>query len=245
MTQTWLIIGASSAMARAFARRQATKGHSIVLAGRDVDDLTAMSNDLSARGADATEIITLDLETLAGRDEILARAQSGEGILNVALFAGAMPPQTDVEQNPDLMERVTSVNYSGPAKILLDLATVLEANGAGSVVIVGSVAGDRGRLSNYAYGSAKAGMHAFAAGLRNRLGRSGVNVLTVKPGFVDTEMTYGLDGMFLVSSPDAVAKDIDKALRKGWSVLYTPWFWMLIMTIIRLVPERIFRKLSI
>jgi short-subunit dehydrogenase len=121
----------------------------------------------------------------------------------------------------------------------------MEARGAGNVVGVSSVAGDRGRLGNYVYGSAKAGFTAYLSGLRNRLGRKGVHVMTVKPGPVDTAMTWGIEGMFLVAPPEKVAKDILKAVRKRKDVIYTPFFWRYIMLIIRHVPERIFKKMSI
>jgi len=110
---------------------------------------------------------------------------------------------------------------------------------------VGSVAGDRGRIGNYVYGAAKAGFHTYLSGLRNRLTKSGGHVVTVKPGFVDTGMTWGLDGMFLVASPDDVARDILKAVNKGRNTVYTPFFWRYIMLIIRHIPEFLFKKMSI
>ena len=125
------------------------------------------------------------------------------------------------------------------------LAPVIEARGGGTVVGVGSVAGDRGRVGNYVYGAAKAGFHTYLSGLRNRLTRSGGHVVTVKPGFVDTAMTWGLEGMFLVAPPEKVANDILKAVRKRRNVIYTPFFWRWIMLIIRLIPEPIFKKLSV
>ncbi len=128
------------------------------------------------------------------------------------------------------------------------LASEIEARGAGTIVGVGgSVAGDRGRIGNYVYGAAKAGFATYLSGLRNRLTRAGGHVVTVKPGFVDTAMTWGgIEGMFLVASPpDAVARDILKAVAKRRNVIYTPFFWRWIMLIIRLIPEPIFKKLSI
>jgi len=112
-------------------------------------------------------------------------------------------------------------------------------------VALGSVAGDRGRLKNYVYGAAKAGLHTYLQGLRARGVRSGVQVVTVKPGFVDTAMTWGLPGMFLVASPDAIAAACLSAVAKKRDVIYAPFFWWGIMTIIRHIPERIFKKLNI
>jgi short-subunit dehydrogenase len=125
------------------------------------------------------------------------------------------------------------------------LAPLIEARGSGTVIGVGSVAGDRGRIGNYVYGAAKAGFATYLSGLRNRLTRAGGHVVTVKPGFVDTAMTWGLPGMFLVSSPEAVADALLKAVRKRRNVLYTPFFWRYIMLIIRNIPEPIFKKMSI
>jgi len=125
------------------------------------------------------------------------------------------------------------------------LAPVIEARGGGTVVGVGSVAGDRGRIGNYVYGSAKAGFHTYLSGLRNRLNRSGGHVVTVKPGFVDTGMTWGIEGMFLVAPPEKVAEDILKAVAKKKNTIYTPFFWRYIMLIITHIPEFIFKKLSV
>ena len=122
---------------------------------------------------------------------------------------------------------------------------MMEVRGGGAVVGVGSVAGDRGRLGNYVYGAAKAGFATYMSGLRNRLGRSGVHVMTVKPGPVDTAMTWGLDSMPFMTTPDAAARDIAKGLRKGRNVIYTAGIWRLVMLVIRNVPEPIFKKLSI
>ncbi len=135
--------------------------------------------------------------------------------------------------------------FGGAVSVLQHLAPVLEKRGAGVVVGFGSVAGDRGRLKNYVYGAAKSGLHTYLAGLRNRLGRAGVHVVTVKPGFVDTAMTFGLPGMFLVAQPDDVAASCMAAADKRRDIIYVPWFWRFVMLIIRAVPERIFKKLSI
>lgn len=125
------------------------------------------------------------------------------------------------------------------------LAPEMEARGGGTVVGIGSVAGDRGRIGNYVYGAAKAGFHTYLSGLRNRLTRAGGHVVTVKPGFVDTAMTWGLPGMFLVASPDQVAQDILRAVARKKNVIYTPFFWRYIMLIIRSIPEALFKKMSV
>lgn len=245
MTEAWIILGASSAMARAFARRMAVRGSVLILAGRDLDDLARTAADLALRGAAAVHVEGIDIRARETFAPILARAAAHDGPVSVAVFAGSMPPQARIEAEPHLMAAMVTDNFTGAAEFLLTLAPLMEQRGEGAVVGVGSVAGDRGRIGNYAYGAAKAGFQTFLSGLRNRLGRSGVHVMTVKPGFVDTAMTWGLDGMFLVASPDDVARDIETGLKKRRNVIYTPWFWLVIMTVIRSVPERIFKKLSI
>lgn len=245
MSETWIILGASSAMARALARSLAEDGASLALCGRDVQDLARDAADMRLRGASGVEVFAYDTRDPDTEDAILGFAETAPGSLNVAVFTGSMPPQEDVAADPALLPGVVMDNFAATARLLLRLAPMMEAKGAGCVVGIGSVAGDRGRLGNFVYGSAKAGFHTFLAGLRNRLGRSGVHVVTVKPGFVDTAMTWGLEGMFLVAAPQAVAADIRKAVARKRNVIYTPWFWLIIMTIIRSIPERIFKKLQI
>ncbi len=244
MADLWLILGASSAMARAFARLQAEAGAAITLAGRDRDDLERSAEDLRLRGAADVRIALVDLRDSASFTPLLEQAEMHDGMVNAAIFAGSMPPQEDVQDDPALFAPMVVDNFTGSAEFLLALAPEQIKRGAGEVVGVSSVAGDRGRFSNYAYGSAKAGFQTFLSGHRNRMARDGVHVMTVKPGFVDTAMTWGLPGLFLIASPADVAVDIAKGLRKKRNVIYTPAFWILIMTIIRTVPERIFKKLS-
>lgn len=245
MSETWLILGASSAMARALARAVADAGAGVLLAGRDMADLEAQATDCGLRGAPVAEALTFDAREPAGFEAIKARAEATEGLLNIAVFVGSMPPQDEIDANPALIDGTVSDSFTGPARLIQMLAPVIEARGGGTVVGVGSVAGDRGRIGNYVYGAAKAGFHTYLSGLRNRLTRSGGHVVTVKPGFVDTAMTWGLEGMFLVAPPEKVANDILKAVRKRRNVIYTPFFWRWIMLIIRLIPEPIFKKLSV
>ncbi|WP_370868039.1 SDR family NAD(P)-dependent oxidoreductase [Phaeovulum sp.] len=245
MDKTWIILGASSAMARATARALAATGAGLLLAGRDAADLALIATDCRLRGARLAEAIPFDARDAACFAPLLARAAAEEGELNVAVFTGSMPPQAEIDGNPGLIGGVLADNFTGPAEFLHLLAPMLEARGGGSVVGIGSVAGDRGRLGNYVYGAAKAAFHTYLSGLRNRLGRSGVHVVTVKPGFVDTAMTWGLPGMFIVAAPEAVARAILRAARKRRNVIYAPFFWRWIMLIIRMVPEPIFKRLKI
>lgn len=245
MNQSWLILGATSSMARAFSRAVAERGDTVFLAGRDKDDIRHIVADCKARGAPEAEALFFDARDASTFPTLVQRLEKQDGQINAAVFVGFMPPQSEVDADPSLIDWVVRDNFTGPAQVLQMLAPVIEARGTGTIVGVGSVAGDRGRIGNYVYGSAKAGFHTYLSGLRNRLTRSGGHVVTVKPGFVDTSMTWGIEGMFLVASPDRVAQDILKAVKKKRNVLYTPFFWALIMLIIRHVPEPIFKKLSI
>jgi short-subunit dehydrogenase len=245
MKQTWIILGATSSMARAFARAQAERGSTLLLAGRDLDDLSRATTDLEARGAHRAEAIAFDARNAESFAPIIARAEAEDGLINAAVFVGSMPPQDAIDADPSLIDGTVADSFTGPARFLQMLAPVIEARGGGTVVGVASVAGDRGRIGNYVYGAAKAGFATYLSGLRNRLTRAGGHVVTVKPGFVDTAMTWTVEGMFLVASPDKVAVDIVRAVEKRRNVIYTPGFWALIMAIIRHIPEPIFKKMKI
>lgn len=245
MSNSWIILGATSSMARAFARAVAAQGDNVFLAGRDMADLKIMATDCTLRGAPISEAIDFDARKPATFAKIIKRLEAEDGQINAAVFVGSMPEQDLIDSDPALIDGTVTDNFTGPAQFLQLLAPVMEARGGGTVVGVGSVAGDRGRIGNYVYGAAKAGFHTYLSGLRNRLTRAGGHVVTVKPGFVDTAMTWGLEGMFLVAPPEKVAEDILKAVRKKKNTIYTPFFWRYIMLIIRSIPEPIFKKMSI
>ncbi|MDF0599791.1 SDR family oxidoreductase [Psychromarinibacter sp. C21-152] len=245
MSQTWIILGATSSMARALARALAAEGHMLILAGRDGAELEAIAADCRLRGAAAAETAAFDARDAGSFTPLIDRARAAEGIVNAAVFVGSMPEQSAIDADPSLLDGTVTDSFTGPARFLQMLAPVIEEKAAGTVVGVGSVAGDRGRLGNYVYGAAKAGFATYLSGLRNRLTRAGGHVVTVKPGFVDTGMTWGIEGMFLVAQPDKVAADILKAVARRRNVIYTPFFWRGIMAIIRAIPEPIFKKLSI
>ena len=245
--RTWLVLGASSAIARAFARLVAEAGATVWLAGRDADDLARGAADLAVRGGARAETMAFDARDPASIAAVVARCRDGvaPGMLDVFVAFGAMPEQAVMEADPALAVATIEATYTGAVAVLLGLAPLLEAGRRGHVVVLGSVAGDRGRLKNYVYGSAKAGLAVFTAGLRNRLFRAGVLVTTVKPGFIDTAMTWGLPGLFLVAAPDTAARATLAAALAGREVVYVPRFWALVMLIIRLIPERLFKRLSI
>lgn len=242
---TWIILGGTSTIARAFARQAAERGEGVLLAGRDMDDLAATATDCGLAGAPLAEAIRFDARDAATFGPILKRAKGIKGGVSVAVFVGSMPSQEEIDAAPGLIDGTITDNFSGPARFLTEIAPMLEEHGAGTVVGVGSVAGDRGRLGNYVYGAAKAGFHTYLSGLRNRLGRSGVHVMTVKPGTVDTAMTWGMDKLPFLAQPEKIARDILRAADRKKNVLYTPIIWWPVMTIIRLIPEPIFKKMQI
>ena len=242
--QSWIILGAGSEMARPFLRRLAGDGASLFLAGRNLADLETLAQDLRLRGAAAAEVVAFDARDSAGYPALVARLAACEGVLNAASFVGAMPDQAAIDADPGLIAGVIADNFTGPATFLSLLAPVLEARGAGVVVGIGSVAGDRGRIGSYVYGAAKAGFATYLSGLRNRLGRRGVQVMTVKPGPVATRMTAGMTLPFM-TTPEAVAEDIAQGIAKRRNVIYTARIWGPVMRVIRAIPEPIFKKLSI
>jgi short-subunit dehydrogenase len=243
--QNWIVIGASSSIGRALVRLAAWRGADVVLAGRDMEDMARTAADIRVSTGRKVSTIFFDATDPASHDALLATACATQGVLNVALLFATMPEQSVLDRDPDLAMLCLDTGLRGAVSILQRLAPVLAARGAGTIIGFGSVAGDRGRLRNYVYGATKAGLHVYLTGLRNRLARSGVHVLTVKPGFVDTSMTWGLPGMFLVASPGQIAAASLDAAARGRNVIYTPWFWRLIMSIVCLIPERVFKRLSI
>lgn len=245
MSQTWIILGATSSIARAFARQLSARGDSVVLAGRDMEELGKIATDCEFRGAPMSEAIAFDARDAATFAPILERAGKIDGTVSVAVFVGSMPDQDAIDADPTLVDGTVTDSFTGPARLLTALSPLLESRGKGTIVGVGSVAGDRGRVGNYVYGASKAGFHAYLSGLRNRLGRSGVHVVTVKPGTVDTAMTWGMEKLPFVAQPEKIASDILKAADKKKDIIYTPFIWWPIMTIIRAIPERIFKKLEI
>lgn len=243
----WLVLGASSAIARAFAQAAATEGADIVLAGRDVGDLEASAADLRVRSGRRVTVLSFDAADHGCHGAVLAQARTfADGAtLNLFLAFGTMPSQAAIDADPALIASVTEANYTGAAHVLHVAAPIFEAQRAGRIVVLSSVAGDRGRLANYVYGASKAALSAYLQGLRARLWRSGVVVTTVKPGPVDTAMTFGQRKLPLLVPPQLVAEASLRAAKRGSEVIYTPAPWRLIMAIIRAIPERIFKRLNI
>ena len=244
MKEHWLVIGATSAIARACIRELAQQGADVTLVGRDLSDLEASASDARLRGAENARVMPCDVGDSHARQVLLGQALIEQTRLNVLVAVGLMPEQDTMDTDPALLARMVESTYTGPMALLQGLATHFERQAGGQVVVIGSVAGDRGRRKNYLYGSAKAGLATYAEGLRARLFPCGATVTVIKPGFIDTAMTWGLPGLFLVSSPENCAKAILKASKKGQAVLYHPGFWRLIMLIIRHIPPTIMKRLN-
>ena len=245
MKRTWLILGASSSIGRAFGRQVAARGCRVLLAGRDMSDLERNAQDIATRYGGEARALQFDAADSAGHAAIGAALAESGGPIGVFLLFGAMPEQADIDMDFELARQTVEVNYLGAMSVLSVLAPVFEARSEGRIVVLSSVSGDRGRLKNYVYGSAKAGLNAYLQGLRARLWRRGVTVTTVKAGFIDTDMTFGSPGLFLVASPDDCAAACLRLAEAGRETAYFPWFWRHIMLIIRYIPERIFKRLNI
>lgn len=241
------VFGATSAIAQAVARRFAGEGARLFLVGRDPVRLEAVAADLRVRGAESVSTATADLAETAGHAALVERARLAMDGIDAALIAhGTLGDQAAGEADAAVMLREMAVNFISPVSLLTHLGNLMETQRHGSLAVIGSVAGDRGRASNYVYGSAKGGLRVFTQGLRHRLGRAGVSVTLVQPGFVDTPMTAGIaKGGPLWATPDRVGADIHRAMKTGPAILYTPWFWRYVMLIIRTLPDAVFRRMKI
>lgn len=242
--KTLLVLGGSSDIGRMSARIFASHGWNIQLAGRSVEKLEREADDIRARSGTDVSVFRLDvLETDTFTTFVDGLPRLPDAVLCVA---GLLGDQHLAETDLAHAELVMRSNYTGPALLVGLLAERFLTRANGCIIGVSSVAGDRGRASNYIYGSAKAGFTAFLSGLRNRCAKKNVHVLTVKPGFVRTQMTAGLDlPNALTSSPEHVAEVIYRAVEQAADVIYVSGVWRFIMLIIQHIPEVIFKKLKI
>lgn len=245
MPETLLIVGATSAIAEALARRYASGGASFFLGARDPEKLAAVADDLRARGAGRVLTHPFDASDAGGQVSMLEAASGAFPRFDVAVVAyGTLPDQESVERDADAVGAAFETNATSVVTLLTRLGNLFEAQGAGTIVVISSVAGDRGRPSNYVYGAAKGAVSLFAQGLRARLARSGVHVVTVKPGLVDTPMTAHLPKNALFASPEQVADKIHRAITRDANVVYAPGFWRPVMAGVRSIPEVLAKKLK-
>ncbi|MDH5436531.1 MAG: SDR family oxidoreductase [Gammaproteobacteria bacterium] len=241
-----LIIGATSTIAIATARLFSAEGSELFLVARNADKLDVLCADLKTRGASAVHSRVLDITDSKQHESMIKESIESMSGLDIVLIAhGTLPDQRECQQSWDKTYNELNINCLSILSLLTLLANHFEQERHGTIAVISSVAGDRGRQSNYIYGTAKGAVSVFMQGLRNRLFDSNVQVLTIKPGFVDTPMTKDFPKGPLWAQPEAIAKGIQTAIFKKKNVVYLPWFWRFIMLIILHIPEFIFKKLKL
>ncbi|HEX7379052.1 MAG TPA: SDR family oxidoreductase [Pirellulales bacterium] len=247
MTENILIVAALSGIARAIAGELAGQGHSLVLAARDPAELARTAADLRVRHRVTVETAIFEALNFESHYEFVDQADQifANGLTGIVFCVGWMAEQEAAATDFSITRRMIDVNYTAAVSLLNHAANLFESRRRGWICALSSVAGDRGRQSNYLYGSTKSALSAYLQGLRNRLTRAGVAVVTVKPGCVDTAMTYGAGKLPLVVGPEIIARDVARAILHRRSVIYTPRIWWPVMTAIRLIPEVIFRRMKL
>lgn len=241
-----LVIGATSAIAQEVCRIYSKEGASFFLWGRNSQFLETIAQDLKVRGANNIQILSHDLNDLDFHATGVQNAWQSLGGFDIVLLAhGILGNQRDAEKNQDELLNIIHSNFISHASLLIQIAQQMEAQRSGTIAVITSVAGDRGRQSNFVYGSAKAGKSAFVDGLRNRLFPSGVHVINLKLGMVDTPMTKDMKKGPLFASAPQVASGIVSAISHKKDTAYIPFFWRFIMMVIKSIPETIFKKLKL
>ena len=262
LPQKVLILGATSAIAQATARllaeqsgvrlpggqlteAQQAGGTSFFLVARDPYKLEAVANDLRTRGAKAVTTLVLDLDNLDAHGGLLTSAINALEYIDMVLLAhGVLGDQSAAEANARVAEAIYRTNFLSPASLITWMANYFEGRGEGCLAVISSVAGDRGRKSNYVYGASKGALNVLLDGVRNRIDRAGVHVLTIKPGFVATPMTAHLPRGPLFAEPRTIGRGILRAIVSRQDTVYLPGFWRLIMFAVRNIPSPIFKKMN-
>ncbi len=242
-----LMLGATSGIAERLARIYAAEGASLFLVARRKDRLDAVAADLLTRGSSEVRTLAMDLAVPVDFDAELRRmADPFGGFDHIIIAFGILGDQATAERDPVAARQILDVDFSAPAAWALAAADHLTRLGRGSLVVLGSVAGDRGRRANFIYGSAKAGLEVFVQGLAHRAAGRGPRIVLVKPGPTDTPMTAGMKkGGLLWSSAERVAATVRRAADAGGPVVYAPWFWRPLMAVIRLLPAAVFNRLNV
>lgn len=241
-----LVLGATSAIAMATMRLYARRGASFYLVARNEEKLALVAADVQVRGAAAVHTGVMDLDRTEYHTALLQDAHEKLQGIDVALIAhGVLGDQAAAEQDYRVAEQVIRTNLLSSVSLVTWLANYFVAQKRGTIAVISSVAGDRGRKTNYVYGTTKAALSTFLQGVRNRVDRVGVNVITIKPGFVATPMTAHLPGGTLFATPQAIATGIAAAIDRRKDVVYLPGFWWWIMSAVRLLPERVFKRLNV
>ena len=244
--QNIIIIGATSAMAEEVAKLYAIDKANLYLIARDTSKLEIIKQDLAVRGSNTVYTAPFDANQFDSHEALIEQAFQTLGRVDVLLVAHGSLPNQELCQN-DSIKAIEELNTNGVSvvSLLTHAATKMEQQQSGNITVITSVAGDRGRQSNYVYGAAKGMVSTFLQGLAQRLSKSGVHVLDIKPGFVDTPMTAEFDKGALWSKPEKVAQIIKKRISKKSSFSYAPALWFVIMTIIKLAPNFIFNKATL
>ncbi len=246
LPKSTLVLGATSAIAMAVLRKMAPNGTRFFLVARSQTKLEAVRMDLLTRGAANVDILVADLDDTALHPTLIDRAILALGDIQLALIAhGVLGDQQVAQANYAAAEAMIRTNFLSAVSLVTILANYFEAQRSGTLAVISSVAGDRGRKSNYVYGASKGALNIFLDGVRNRIDRSGVQVLTIRPGFVATPMTAHLPQGPLFATPDVVADGILRAIQKRSDIIYVPGFWAFIMFVIRSIPQSIFKKMNL
>ena len=241
-----LVLGATSGIAEATCRVWASQGASLFLVARNADKLAAVAADLKTRGAAYVDTAVADLDDTDRHPQLLTHAINSLGGMDIAFLAhGILGDQPTAERDFNAAAQILHTNFLAPVSLLTWLANYCVQRHSGVLAVISSVAGDRGRKSNYLYGSSKAGLSAFLGGLRNRVDREGVTVLNIKPGPTRTAMTAHMAGAEKMADVNAVARTIATAIDKKVDNLYVPIKWLPIMFVIQHIPESVFKKLNL
>jgi len=245
-----LILGAGSSLARGVAEAFARRGQGLFLALRDLEEGRRLASDLALRFHISAQALSFDASQPDSNESVVERAfslakSSDQRITGMVLAFGSMGNEARAEWDPAESSAILEQNLSAPVSLLYSMAARLKEARAGFLVVIGSVSGDRGRRKNPVYATAKGGLEIFTQGLRASLHPHGVQVLLVKPGFIDTRMTFGKEGVFALADPDKTGEAIVRAQRRGEEVVYLPRFWGAIMGVIKRIPEPIFKRLNI
>lgn len=246
MARKVLILGATSAIAQETAKLLARDGDHLFLVALEADRLEIVARDLEIRSGRQIGRLAADLNDFAEHAGILDEARRAlDGLDTVFVAYGVLGDQARCQASYAEADLVFRTNLLSPVSLLTEVAQRFEAQGEGMIVAITSVAGDRGRQSNYVYGASKAGLDVFLQGLRNRMFPLGVRVVTAKPGMVDTPMTAHMEKGLLFSAPETIARGIYRAMRGRRDVVYLPWFWRVILGVIRLIPEPVFKRMRL
>lgn len=241
-----LVFGANSTVAKELQKIWAQEGYELTLVGRDAEALLKIANDLKVRGAQSVSTVLKDLMEYSDADSFVHNLWNSNGGFDLVFMAhGVLGSQKEDQKSAGNTKSIIESNFLSHVSFLTPIANLMEESKRGAIAVITSVAGDRGKQSNYIYCSAKAGKIAFLSGLRNRLYPAGVVVTDIRLGFVDTKMTESFKKGALWAKPTSVARAIHSAIRTGKDVVYIPKIWILIMSLIKLIPESIFKRLKL